>query len=162
MKTLTEADVYKLLEGVVDPEIPVVSLVDLGVVHAVEVDANGYVFVEMTPTFAGCPAINYMRADVEKALEDAGVKSFNVSVNSQRPWSSNHITPRGRQKLKEFGLAPPPAYDGDLTVELLEHTECPHCGSTNTQLVTPFGPTLCRAMHKCHNCGEAFEQFKPL
>ena len=103
-----------------------------------------------------------MQFTAKEALVSNGYPQVKVNINYNRPWSSNLITPRGRQLLKEFGLAPPPAFDGELKLEQLENVPCPRCDGTNTQLQNTFGPTLCRAMHYCNDCHEAFQQFKPL
>jgi ring-1,2-phenylacetyl-CoA epoxidase subunit PaaD len=154
--------VYDLLQAVKDPEIPTVSLVDLGVITHVQLSAPKGVRVEMVPTFAGCPAIQLMKLETEAVLKQAGYDPVDVWVDHNRAWSSNHITPRGRQALLDFGLSPPPAYSGDLELDVLEHALCPKCGSTNTVLQNAFGPTLCRAVHHCNNCHETFQQFKPV
>lgn len=154
--------ILAVLQEVKDPEIPVVSLLELGVLAAIERRADGVLQVELIPTFAGCPAIQLMKLQVEEVLKQHGYTPNEVWINQRKPWSSNMVTDRGRQLLKEFGLSPPPRLTGELTETDLEHAECPHCSSTNTELINPFGPTLCRAMHHCHNCHETFEQFKPL
>jgi ring-1,2-phenylacetyl-CoA epoxidase subunit PaaD len=119
--------------------------------------------VTMTPTFAGCPAMDYMKRDVEQVLAKYGVKQFKVEVNFDNPWTSNRLTEKGKSALKNFGLAPPPhLQEGIFDIEILEHVPCPYCDSTNTDLKTPFGPTLCRSMHYCNSCKQMFEQFKPL
>ncbi|MGV3539304.1 MAG: 1,2-phenylacetyl-CoA epoxidase subunit PaaD [Rufibacter sp.] len=160
---LTPDQIRAYLEEVKDPEIPVLSLNDLGVITGVEVDQNtGHVTVHMTPTFAGCPAMEYMRAEVEQSLRRHGVEDFTVVMSFDEPWNSNKISEKGRKALKEFGLAPPQPYQGILDLDILEYAECPHCHSKNTTLRTPFGPTLCRAMYFCHDCRQLFEQFKPL
>ena len=150
------------LQEVKDPEIPVVSLIDLGVITGIEEKENGRLIVNMTPTFAGCPAIDYMKADVENVLTEKGVEDFEVNVSLKSQWNSNMISDRGRQALKDFGLAPPPKHNMQFDIEILEQVPCPYCNSENTELKTPFGPTLCRSMHYCHSCQQAFEQFKPL
>ncbi len=155
-------DILLWLAEVMDPEIPVVSLIDLGVIREVSVDAKGKVIVEMTPTFVGCPAMDYMKKEVEQVLTDHQVKDFEVNVSFESQWSSNDITDNGRAALKKFGLAPPPKYHLIPDLEILDQVPCPYCDSDNTTLKTPFGPTLCRSMHYCHNCKQAFEQFKPL
>lgn len=155
------AAVLDVLQGVKDPEIPVVSLVELGVIDAIGKTAEGTLQVGIIPTFAGCPAIELMRQQVEVELKANGYPGAKAVVQKTTPWSSDRISERGRQLLKEFGLSPPPAVAGDGDPDL-EHAECPHCESRNTQLLNPFGPTLCRAMHHCHNCHQTFEQFKPL
>ncbi len=150
------------LQEVKDPEIPVISLIDLGVITHVNVDSNEKVQVEMTPTFVGCPAMDYMVEEVKSTLDKNGVSNYEVNVSFRQHWSSNNITDTGRKALKQFGLAPPPKYDLVVDIDILEQTPCPFCESNNTELKTPFGPTLCRAMHYCNTCKQAFEQFKPV
>ncbi|GAA4428742.1 phenylacetate-CoA oxygenase subunit PaaJ [Pontibacter saemangeumensis] len=159
---LTKEHILTLLEEVKDPEIPVLSLVDLGVITGVEISDGNHVTVKMTPTFAGCPAMDYMKKDVERTLEKHGITHHTVSMSFDSPWDSNRISEKGRKALKEFGLAPPPAYDMVLDLDILEYATCPYCNSENTTMRTPFGPTLCRSMHYCNDCRQMFEQFKPL
>ena len=154
-------EVYAWLEEVKDPEIPVLSLVDLGVITNVVVD-EGKVTVEMTPTFVGCPAMEYMKNDVESVLKNRGIKNVEVNITFRKPWSSDLITEKGKQSLKQFGLAPPPSTKIFTDLEILETAICPRCNGTNTELKSPFGPTLCRAIFYCNTCKEAFEQFKPV
>lgn len=156
---VTQELILEYLEEVKDPEIPTISLVDLGVISDVQVIDN-QVFIELTPTFAGCPAIDYMRKNVEEVLQSKGIHCKAV-INYQKAWSSDLITEKGLQKLQEFGLAKPSKSSEDL-LKSFEKVECPKCHSTNTQLLNPFGPTLCRAIHHCHDCKETFEQFKAL
>ncbi len=158
----TEEAIVALLEEVKDPEIPVLSLVDLGVITGVAVASTGHVTVNMTPTFAGCPAMDYMKKDVERTLEKYGITSHTVTMSFDKPWDSNRITERGREALKAFGLAPPPKYHLVLDLDILEYASCPYCNSSDTSMRTPFGPTLCRSMHYCNSCRQMFEQFKPL
>jgi ring-1,2-phenylacetyl-CoA epoxidase subunit PaaD len=156
------AEVYDWLEGVKDPEIPVISLVDLGVITHVEISGD-QVKVEMTPTFVGCPAMDYMKNDVVETLKKHGIKDPVVTINFKHGWSSDKISPKGRAALKSFGLAPPPpTREIHADLNILEHTRCPRCNGTNTEMESPFGPTLCRSLHYCNDCREAFEQFKPL
>lgn len=150
------------LEEVKDPEIPVLSLVDLGVITNVSIDKDGKVRVVMTPTFSGCPAMDMMRSDVETCLQKHGIDDFEVRITFDEPWNSNKISEKGRKALKEFGLAPPPTDTLIVDLDILEHVNCPYCDSDNTELKSPFGPTLCRSLHYCHNCKQAFEQFKPV
>ena len=158
----TREQIYKLLEEVKDPEIPVISLIDLGCITEVDIRKDGQVFVEMVPTFSGCPAQRIMLFNIQQVLEENGITNHEVTLNSNRSWTSNNITQKGRKILLDFGLSPPPAYDGELDDDTLEKAMCPHCHSTNTKLINPFGPSLCRAVHKCNDCKETFEQFKPL
>lgn len=159
---LTKEHILTLLKEVKDPEIPVLSLVDLGVITGVEISVDNHITVNMTPTFAGCPAMDYMKKDVERTLEKHGITSHTVRMSFDKPWNSNKVSDKGRQALKDFGLAPPPKYNLVLNLDILKYATCPNCNSDNTTLRTPFGPTLCRAMHYCNDCRQMFEQFKPL
>jgi ring-1,2-phenylacetyl-CoA epoxidase subunit PaaD len=157
---ISEQQILDWLEDVKDPEIPVLSLVDLGVITEVVVDGS-QVRVEMTPTFVGCPAMDYMKMEVENLLKEKGV-SPNVQISFKKPWSSDLISEKGKAALKKYGLAPPSSNKIFTDLEILETAICPRCDGSNTEMKSPFGPTLCRALYYCHDCKEAFEQFKPL
>lgn len=159
---ITEKEIWLALEVVKDPEIPTLSMVDMGIITKVEVRGESNVYVEMTPTFTGCPAIKMMEDMVAERLAEIGIEKIEVTTNFNKPWNSNKLTERGLMCLKKHGLAPPPKHQGEITMEILEHSVCPHCGSKNTEMKTPFGPTLCRSMHYCNECLQAFEQFKPV
>lgn len=162
IKSPALSEVYEWLDEVKDPEIPVLSLLDLGVITRVEVD-KGKVVVDMTPTFVGCPAMEYMKKDVEQTLEKHGISDYVVTVSLKEGWNTDKISEKGKQALKKFGLAPPPSVSSIHTdLSILEHAICPRCNGTNTDLKSPFGPTLCRSLHYCNDCREAFEQFKPV
>jgi ring-1,2-phenylacetyl-CoA epoxidase subunit PaaD len=160
-----EARVWSELAAIADPEIPAISLVDLGVIGSVTVD-DRRVDVELLPTFVGCPAIGVMQELITErvgALEIAD--EVNVRLSFDPPWTSERITPEGRERLRLSGFAPPrigPAPVGGSLEELavLAIAECPYCGSRNTALENPFGPTLCRAIYHCADCRQPFEQFK--
>lgn len=158
---LTREQVYIWLEEVKDPEIPVLSLVDLGVITEVTVEGN-HVRVEMTPTFVGCPALDFMKQEIHEVLNKYGVSQVRIDVTFRKPWNSDLISERGKQALKKFGLAPPPSRELFTELDVLEHAACPRCNGTDTELRNTFGPTLCRSIHYCNTCREAFEQFKPL
>ena len=158
---VTRAQILEWLEEVKDPEIPVISLGELGVITDIEI-LEDKVLVKMTPTFAGCPAMDYMQKDVVDVLQSKGIEHVETKVSFETQWSSNLITEKGRVALKQFGLAPPRKHNMVIDIDILEHTPCPYCDSTETELKTPFGPTLCRSMHYCNSCKQAFEQFKPL
>ncbi|HEY5691350.1 MAG TPA: 1,2-phenylacetyl-CoA epoxidase subunit PaaD [Cyclobacteriaceae bacterium] len=157
--TLSVDKIYKLLEEVKDPEIPVLSLVDLGVIT--HIDIGDKVKIEMTPTFVGCPAIDYMKNDIITTLGKHDIDA-EVEVNFRKPWSSDNISEKGKAAIKKFGLAPPPNSKLFTDLEILENAQCPRCNTTNTEIRNPFGPTLCRAIYYCNTCKEAFEQFKPI
>lgn len=153
--------IYEWLEDVKDPEIPVLSLVDLGVISNVEIDGDK-VSIELTPTFAGCPAMEYMKNEVIEKLKSKGIPNVEAAISFRVPWSSEFISEKGKKALKQYGFAPPPSNKLFTELEILENAICPRCDGTNTEMKSPFGPTLCRSLYYCHDCKEAFEQFKPL
>ena len=159
MERITSDDIREWLREVKDPEIPVLSLVDLGVITGIEVRQDD-VRIEMTPTFVGCPALDHMKREIAGVLVRNGVKRVEVEVNFKEPWTSDRISESGRQALKEFGLAPPPPRQLFTDLGILEDAICPRCGNNHTELRNMFGPTLCRAIYYCNDCREAFEQFK--
>jgi ring-1,2-phenylacetyl-CoA epoxidase subunit PaaD len=150
---VAEAEVWEALKEIPDPEIPVVSLVDLGVIRSVDV-AEGQVRIEFTPTFLGCPALEFMKRAIEEKVPGAVVK-----VIQDDSWSTDKITPAGREKLRAAGFAPP----APRLVQLQSQVpRCPYCGSTETKLENIFGPTPCRSLRYCESCRQPFEQFKPI
>lgn len=161
-KTVSEKQIWQALEAVKDPEIPVVNVVEMGIVRDVEVTDDGVV-IKMTPTFSGCPALDVMRREMEARVREMGVEPVKVEMVLHPPWSSDWITDEAREKLRDFGFAPPPKHGGDMmSVAFLDVAECPRCGSTNTVLKNSFGATLCRTIWYCNECQDAFDQFKPL
>lgn len=158
---ITRNQIYEWLEEVKDPEIPVLSIVDLGVITEVSIQHDD-VEIEMTPTFVGCPAIDFMKDEIISVLQKHGVTNVVVRITFRTPWTSDRITEKGKAALKQFGLAPPPLLNLVSELDILEHATCPKCNSSNTQLKNTFGPTLCRSIHYCEDCKETFEQFKPL
>ncbi len=167
MKTtqqITEQQVRDALMDVMDPEIPHLSIVDLGIVHKVETGDTG-IAVDIMPTFVGCPALEIIKDSVRERLETlAPDHDITVNVTMEVPWTSDRISERGREILKSSGFAPPLARKlmparANL-IQLLPVVECPYCNSRNTVMENAFGPTLCRAIYYCHNCRQPFEQFK--
>jgi ring-1,2-phenylacetyl-CoA epoxidase subunit PaaD len=159
---VTVDEVWEALAEIPDPEIPVISLVDLGVVKSVEVE-NGTVHVDFTPTFMGCPALDAMQRAMESKIEELGAEAH-ITVRLDDSWSTDDITAEGREKLREAGFAPPtprPAGQIEL-VHLQRGFRCPYCGSTETRLENLFGPTPCRSIRYCESCRQPFEQFKTL
>ncbi len=185
---VTEAQVWGALAEIPDPEIPVISLVDLGVVRDIEVE-DGRVRVEFTPTFLGCPALEVMRDQMAAKVRVEFTPTFlgcpalevmrdqmaakvrelgaepEIQVVSDDSWSTDRITPEGREKLREAGFAPPtPRQAGAPQLVQLQRGSfrCPYCGSTDTQLENIFGPTPCRSLRYCNSCRQPFEQFKTI
>jgi ring-1,2-phenylacetyl-CoA epoxidase subunit PaaD len=150
------------LEQVKDPEIPALSVLDLGMITGARA-GDSRVWVEMTPTFVGCPAIGMLKSQIAEAIINAGYSECEVEVNLEQPWTTDRISARGRAALEKFGLAPPPRMEGEeLTEAMLDRVRCPHCGSSDTTLRSAFGSTLCRAIRFCFSCKQGFEQFKPV
>jgi ring-1,2-phenylacetyl-CoA epoxidase subunit PaaD len=160
---VTAERVWDALAEIPDPEIPVISLVELGVVRQVEVEGSR-VRVDFTPTFLGCPALEAMRAAMDARIRELGAEP-DVRVVVDDSWSTDRITPEGREKLREAGFAPPtPREAGAPTIVQLQRGafKCPYCGSTETRLENMFGPTPCRSLRYCEACRQPFEQFKTI
>jgi ring-1,2-phenylacetyl-CoA epoxidase subunit PaaD len=160
---VTAEQVWAALEEIPDPEIPVISLVDLGVIRDVSVD-DGRVRVELTPTFLGCPALDAMKRALAEKVTALGAEP-DVAVITDDSWSTDRITPAGREKLRAAGFAPPaPRAAGATTLVQLQSRafRCPYCGSTDTRLENIFGPTPCRSIRWCASCRQPFEQFKTI
>ncbi|MER6435203.1 1,2-phenylacetyl-CoA epoxidase subunit PaaD [Streptomyces sp. NPDC001185] len=176
--TALEEELRRLAGSVPDPELPVLTLEDLGVLRSVHVRGEGAVDVELTPTYTGCPAVEAMTTDIERVLHEHGVREVSVRTVLSPAWSTDDISDEGRRKLREFGIAPPrggrPA--GPVTVGLgptrtLARTAaedapepvcCPHCGATDTELLSRFSSTACKALRRCLSCREPFDHFKEL
>lgn len=151
LEAIREAQVWEWLDSVPDPEIPVISLVDLGVVRGVSV-ANGTVEVTITPTYSGCPAMTVIALDIETALLQHGVKKVELKTQLSPAWTTDWLSDKGRSRLEDYGIAPPnPAGGPD---------RCPQCQSTNVKRVSQFGSTPCKAQWQCRDCLEPFDYFK--
>jgi ring-1,2-phenylacetyl-CoA epoxidase subunit PaaD len=159
---ISEEYIWEQLGSIMDPEIPKISVVDLGMIVSVKTDQNN-VDIKMTPTFAACPALNVIRLDIFNAIDALpATNEVNVEATYDVQWDSNLISDKGRQILKDFGLAPPEKHTGDVCFKMLQEVECPFCDSHNTTMKSTFGSTLCRAIHYCNDCKQSFEQFKPV
>lgn len=153
---------WAVLDGVPDPEIPVLSLRDLGIVREVTASADGLLVV-LTPTYSGCPATEVIAASVEQALRDAGLGPVRVSHRLSPAWSTDWISVQGQQKLRAYGIAPPGSGAAEQTLRLHPRSvACPRCDSTRTERLSAFGSTACKALYRCLACREPFEHFKPL
>ena len=160
---VAEEQVWEALAEIPDPEIPVISLVELGVIRGVEVE-GGRVRIDFTPTFLGCPAVEVMQTAMAERIRELGAEP-EVRVLTDDSWSTDRITPEGREKLREAGFAPPaPREAGAPTLVQLQSQafRCPYCGSNDTTLENIFGPTPCRSLRYCRSCRQPFEQFKTI
>ncbi len=169
-QALSSRDARSVVAQVVDPEMPMLTLDDLGVIRAVEVDERGTdVRVTITPTYSGCPALAEMQADLRTALRDAGYGRVEVRTVLSPAWSTDWITADGRRKLAEAGIAPPgraPTHAaGPVPLTLVAPSaavRCPHCGASGTEEISRFGPTACTALRRCPTCREPFEHVKEI
>lgn len=169
-------DVWNLLRGVADPEIPVISIVDLGIVRSVRMvrsqgEREDQLTITLTPTYSGCPATAVIASDVRRALEAAGVFDTRIETSLSPAWTTDWLTDTGRQRLAAYGIAPPGAARSERTATIdasalrrrarVEAVACPQCRSTSTELVSRFGSTPCKAQYRCRTCLEPFDYFKP-
>jgi ring-1,2-phenylacetyl-CoA epoxidase subunit PaaD len=159
----TRDTILEILDTVQDPEVPVLSVRELGIVRDVTIDDAGAVTVTVTPTYSGCPAIQVIEDDILTALYDAGITNAHVATSYAPAWTTDWIGPEARAKLKAYGIAPPrPAEQGGLVQLLRARTapSCPYCDSRDTEIRSEFGPTACKSVCWCRSCGQPFEEFK--
>lgn len=161
----TRDDVLAILDSVMDPEVPVLSVRELGIVRDVEIDSVGGVTVVVTPTYSGCPAIRVIEQDITAAVEAAGISGVTVRTELSPAWTTDWIGPEARAKLKSYGIAPPSATSSGELVQLFRHrpaAQCPYCDSLDTELRSEFGSTACKSVCWCRSCRQPFEEFKAL
>lgn len=164
MNSVTTEQVYKWLAAVTDPEVPVLTILDLGIVRDVKVadkDGQPAITVTITPTYSGCPAMDVIGMNIRMALLSQGIKNIDIEMQLSPAWTTDWMTDEGKRKLKEYGIAPPnrKAFQS-LGLFEEDKIECPRCGSKHTELVSQYGPTSCKALYRCLNCFEPFEHFK--
>lgn len=162
--TLSRDAIYSALDEVMDPEVPVISVVELGIVRDVEV-ADEKVTVTVTPTYSGCPAMRVIEQDIQRALRELGCANVEVRTSYTPAWTTDWIPAEAREKLRAYGIAPPGPADHDALVTIGRRrpaVRCPFCGSLDTQLRSEFGSTACKAIHVCGSCRQPFEEFKPI
>jgi ring-1,2-phenylacetyl-CoA epoxidase subunit PaaD len=157
-------DVFAVLETVKDPEVPVISVVELGIVRDAEVH-DGHVTVTITPTYSGCPAMREIEDDVRAALLAAGAREVAVRLVFAPAWTTDWIGPEAREKLRAYGIAPPGRAEPGGLITLTRRrapVTCPWCGSSDTRLQSEFGSTACKAIHTCNTCRQPFDEFKAI
>ena len=154
--------ILEILEQVTDPEIPVLTVMDLGVIRDVEISEDETVKVIITPTYSGCPAMNMIEVNIKASLQEARYQKIAVETVLSPPWTTDWISENGRKKLKEYGIAPPQESSVDKTALFAEEKDiiCPHCESTNTVMISQFGSTACKSLYRCKDCLEPFDYFK--
>lgn len=153
--TIQEQAIYKILETVQDPEVPVLSVIDLGIVRRISIDEKGVV-ITITPTYTGCPATDMITMNIKLALAEHGFINARVIPVLSPAWTTDWMTEEGKQKLKIYGIAPP---DKRFSIPA-DGVVCPQCNSNNTKLVSEFGSTACKALYRCNDCKEPFDYFK--
>lgn len=152
---VTEEMIYDILEQVKDPEIPVLSISELGVLRDVKIE-HDQIIVTITPTYTGCPAMDMIRVNIMAVMEDAGYKNVKIKTILSPPWTTEWMTEKGKDKMKKYGIAPP----DPKIIGVKDGVECPICHSTNTVVISAFGSTACKALYRCNDCLEPFDYFK--
>jgi ring-1,2-phenylacetyl-CoA epoxidase subunit PaaD len=161
----TREELLAVLDEVMDPEVPVLSVRELGIVRDVQVDDRGAVIVTVTPTYSGCPAIQVIEQDIVTALMEHGAASVTVRTVYAPAWTTDWIAPAARAKLKAYGIAPPGRAESGGLVQLLrvrQAVQCPYCDSYETELRSEFGSTACKSVCWCRSCSQPFEEFKSI
>jgi ring-1,2-phenylacetyl-CoA epoxidase subunit PaaD len=156
-----EETVWNELKKITDPEIPVLSLVEMRIIRSVTVEQNR-VQIVLSPTFVGCPALEHMKDEIREHLKGIGCTDVTITLTFSPPWSTDMLDDSAREKLTLFGITPPPRLQENLNTALKQPVACPFCHSTNTRLENAFGATLCRQLFYCDGCLQSFERFKPL
>lgn len=159
---MTVVEINRLLETIPDPEIPVISIVELGIVREVAIADSGKVTISITPTYSGCPAMNAIEKEILSTLKEHGHPDVEVRQVHSPVWTTDWIPDEAREKLRKYGIAPPAHSTSDKSVLSLhpKAIACPRCGSLQTEMVSPFGSTACKALYKCNACLEPFDYFK--
>jgi ring-1,2-phenylacetyl-CoA epoxidase subunit PaaD len=153
-------DIRKSLEEVLDPEVPVLNIIELGIVRAVAFD-HGKLIVTITPTYTGCPAMKVIEDNISSKLREKGVYDFEIRTVLTPPWTTDWLSPEAKEKLKEYGIAPPEgSADKSFLFAEQKTVRCPRCGSVNTIMKSQFGSTACKALYVCQDCLEPFDYFK--
>ena len=165
VKTALGSDaILALLNEVMDPEVPVISIVELGIVRDVQLRDDG-VTVTITPTYSGCPAMHVIEQEIVKTLGAHGVRPVEIRTSYSPAWTTDWIGAEAREKLRAYGIAPPSPVDHSAPIGIGRRRpaiRCPYCGSTETTLQSEFGPTACKSIHVCRSCRQPFEEFKPI
>ena len=150
-------EVWRWLDEISDPEIPVLSIVDLGIVRDVQWHAPSELTITITPTYSGCPAVEVIASEIRRSMKEHGIERLRLETRLSPPWTTDWMSEEARERLRAYGVAPPPR---PIQINQSTVIECPHCGSDRVQVVSRFGSTLCKALYKCLSCLEPFDVFK--
>jgi ring-1,2-phenylacetyl-CoA epoxidase subunit PaaD len=158
----TAEDIFTLLSEIPDPEIPVISIIELGVIRNIEIINDTTISLKITPTYSGCPAMKQIEDDVRKKLSENGFTTIDIKTIFSPPWTTDWITPEAKEKLRKYGIAPPEnsTEDKSWLTGKDKNIACPRCKSLNTKLISQFGSTACKALYQCQDCLEPFDYFK--
>ncbi len=158
----TAEDIFTLLSEIPDPEIPVISIIELGVIRNIEIINDSTISLKITPTYSGCPAMKQIEDDVRKKLSENGFTTIDIKTIFSPPWTTDWITPAAKEKLRKYGIAPPEnsTEDKSWLTGKVKNIACPRCKSLNTKLISQFGSTACKALYQCQDCQEPFDYFK--
>jgi ring-1,2-phenylacetyl-CoA epoxidase subunit PaaD len=163
VNTISKEKILSILSTVMDPEVPVLSVIDLGIVRDIEIRPSNKIQITITPTYTGCPAMDVIKINIRMALLENGFNDIEIRNTLSPAWTTEWMSEAGKQKLKAYGIAPPNVKQQVCTQEAFQKEEavqCPHCNSYHTQLVSRFGSTPCKALYKCDDCKEPFDYFK--
>lgn len=161
MQTYSEKELFSFLNEIPDPEIPVISIVDLGVIRQINQQTNG-VEVVITPTYSGCPAMKQMEDDIVSTLKQKGIENINIKTVYTPAWTTDWLSADAKERLRKYGIAPPQeaTTDKSFLTGKTKQIKCPRCGSLHTEMVSQFGSTACKALYRCKDCLEPFDYFK--
>jgi ring-1,2-phenylacetyl-CoA epoxidase subunit PaaD len=158
-KEETKKRIWKILHSVNDPEIPVLSVIDLGIIRKIKL-GDEIVEVTVTPTYSGCPAMDFIGMNIRKVLVENGFNKIKITRKLSPAWTTDWMTEEAKEKLKSYGIAPPSSKTFDKNYLMNLPVQCPHCNSVNTKLISQFGSTACKAIYQCNDCREPFDYFK--
>lgn len=162
MNTYSTSDIWQLLGQIPDPEIPVINIIELGIVRDVKED-EGHFLIKITPTYSGCPAMNQIEKDIAHDLKKRGITNFKIETTYSPAWTTDWINDEAKEKLRQYGIAPPEKTTENKGLLLLRGNKsitCPRCKSTHTEMISQFGSTACKSLYKCNDCLEPFDYFK--
>ena len=162
VKHTSKEEILRLLDQVFDPEIPTLTIREMGMLRGVEISKEGKVTIRFTPTYSGCPATDLIKVDIKAVLQENGIEAFEIIDVLSPPWTTDDFTEEARKKLRDNGIAPPvqATSDKSFVLDSPKIVPCPYCQSENTELLSNFGTTACKALYRCKSCLQPFDYFK--